>query len=109
MKRIKINKCLLLLFVAVCSMLFMTSLTAFAAHTDGSTKVNARIEVDSTETTQLVTGEDSNYNVQDESNVLTGDAVYACTVIALFVLMISILVIFLCINNKSIDKENKAN
>lgn len=109
MKRIKINKRLLLLFVAVCSILFMTSLTAFAAHTDGSTKVTARIEVASTETTQIVTGGDSNSDVQHESHVLTGDAVYVCFVIALFVLMISMLVIFLCINNKSIDKENKAN
>lgn len=86
----------------------MTSLTVFAAHTDGNTEVIAHIETAPSETTHIDTNDNSS-DLQDDSNVLTGDAVYVCIVIALFVLMISTLVIFLCINIKSIDKENNAN
>lgn len=106
MKKIKINQCLCLLLVTVCLILFMTSVTVFAAHTDGSTKVTASIETASTETTQLVTDEDSNSDLQDESNVSTGDIVSVCVTIVLLVLLVSMIVIFLC-SNKSIDEETK--
>lgn len=92
-------KAFCLLFVAVCSIVFMTSMTAFAAHTDGSMEVIARIETVPNETTNPTTNGSSS-DFQYEGNVSTGDAVYVCVVIALFVLMISTLVIFLCINNK---------
>lgn len=55
MKKTKINMCLCLLFVTVCSMLFMTYMNAFAAHTDGSTEVIAHIETAPSETVQNVT------------------------------------------------------
>ncbi len=106
MKKIKINECLCLLFVTVCLIFFMTSMTAFAAHTDGSTKVTASIETASTETTQFVTDGDSNSNLQDESNVSTGDIVSDCVTIILLALVVSMIVIFLC-SNKSIDEETK--
>lgn len=108
MKKIKIEKCLCLLFAVASLTILMTSLTVFAAHTDGSTEVIACVETAPGETTLPDTNDNSS-DLQDESNVLTGEAVYACAVIALFMLMISALVIFLCINNKSIDKDNKAN
>ncbi len=56
MKKIKIIKAFCLLFVAVSSIVFMTSMTAFAAHTDGNTEVAAHIENGTIETTQTVTG-----------------------------------------------------
>lgn len=49
MKRKKICKYLCLLFVAVCSVIFTTSLTAFAVHNEGSMEVTARIEAPSDE------------------------------------------------------------
>lgn len=108
MKKIKIEKCLFLLFAIASLTIFVTSLTVFAGHTDGSTEVVARIETTSSETTNTDTNDNSS-DLQDDSSVLTGDTVYIYVVITLFVLIISMLVIFLCINNKSIDKENKAN
>lgn len=108
MKNIKINKCLCLLFVVVFSILYLTSLTVFAAHTDGSTEVVARIETVPNETTHPDT-DNSSSDMQDESNFSTGDAVSVGVIIALFTLIISTFVIFLCINNKSVDIKNKLN
>ena len=83
-----------MLFVTVCLILVMTSLTVFAAHTDGSTKVTARIEVTSTATTQLVTDGDSNSDLQDESNISTGEILSVLVIISFILLVISVLVIF---------------
>ncbi len=96
MKNIKISKFLCLLFVTVFSILFMASLDAFAAHTDGSTKVTAHIEAASTEASQPVTGEDDNYVPQDSSNISTGDIVSGCVIVALLVLLISMFAVLLC-------------
>lgn len=110
MKRIKINKCLCLLFVVVFSILYLTSLTVFAAHIDGGTEVTARIEtVTSNEETKHPATDNSSSVFQDDSDVTTGDAVSGCVIVALFTLVISSFVIFLCINNKSVDIKNELN
>lgn len=96
MKREKICKYLCLLFVAICSVLFTTSLTAFAVHNEGSMEVTARIETVPAETTQPVTDSTQSYIKQDESNISTGETVSACVVISSLLFIISVLVIYFC-------------
>lgn len=104
MKWIRICKCLCLLFVAICSILFSVFFAALAADADGSMAVTARIEATSDEVSQPVNS-GSSYTVsssaQDKSNVLTGDAASACVVIFLLLLIISSLVVCYCSKNKS--------
>lgn len=103
MKRKKICKYLCLLFVAVCSILSTTSLTAFAGHNEGSMEVIAHIETAPDETTQPVTDSTQGYIEQDESNISTGEAVSVCAVISSLLLIISVLIIYFCTKN---DKCN---
>lgn len=103
MKREKICKYLCLLFVAVCSVLFTTSLTAFAVRNEGSMEVIAHIETAPDETTQPVTDSTQGYIEQDESNISTGEAISVCVVISSLLLIISVLVIYFCTKN---DKSN---
>lgn len=103
MKREKICKYLCLLFVAICSILFTTSLTAFAVHNEGSMEVIAHIETAPDETTQSVTGSTQSYIEQDKSNISTGEALSVCVVISSLLLIISVLVIYFCTKN---DKCN---
>lgn len=103
MKREKICKYLCLLFVAVCSVLFTTSLTAFAVHNEGSMEVTARIETAPAQTTQPVTDSTQSNIKQDESNILTGEAISVCVVISSLLLIISVLVIYLCRKNDRSD------
>ena len=101
MKWIKIFKYLCLLFVAVCSVLFTTTLTAVAVHTDGSMEVIAHIETAPDETSQPTTDSGSTV-VPDSGSVSTGEAISACFVLSLLLLVISVLVIYFCRkNNKS--------
>lgn len=108
MKWIRICKCLCLLFVAICSILFSVFFAALAADADGSMAVTARIEATSDEVSQPVNS-GSSYTVssavsstaQDKSNVLTGDAASACVVIFLLLLIISSLVVCYCSKNES--------
>lgn len=102
MKRKKICRYLCLLFVAVCSVLFTTSLTAFAVHNEGSMEVTARIETAPAQTTQPVTDNGSSAE-QDESNISTGETVSACVVISLLLFIISVFVIYFCRKN---DRSN---
>lgn len=99
MKWIKIHKYLCLLFVAICSILFTTSLTAFAVRNEGSMEVIAHIETAPDETTQPVTDSTQGYIEQDESNISTGEAVSVCAVISSLLLIISVLVIYFCTKN----------
>lgn len=103
MKRKNICKYLCLLFVAVCSILFTTSLTAFAVHNEGSMEVIAHIETAPDETTQPVTDSTQGYIEQDEINISTGEAVSVCAVISSLLLIISVLIIYFCTKN---DKSN---
>lgn len=96
MKNKKINRCLCLLFVAACSILFMASFNAFAAHNDGSTKVTARIEAASTEASQPVTGEDDNSVPQDSSNISTGNIISDCVIVTLLILLLSMFAVLMC-------------
>lgn len=103
MKRIKICKYLCLLFVAVCTVLFTASLTAFAVRNEGSMEVIAHIETAPAQTTQPVTESTTSYTEQDESNISTGETVSACVVISLLLFIISVLVIYFCRKN---DRSN---
>ena len=103
MKWIKIHKYLCLLFVAICSILFTTSLTAFAVRNEGNMEVIAHIETAPDETTQPVTDSTQGYIGQDESNISTGETVSACVVISLLLFIISVLVIYFCRKN---DRSN---
>lgn len=103
MKWIKIHKYLCLLFVAICSILFTTSLTAFAVRNEGNMEVIAHIETAPDETTQPVTDSTQSYIEQDESNISTGETVSACVVISLLLFIISVLVIYFCRKN---DRSN---
>lgn len=105
MKKTKINKCLCLLFITVCSILFIIPLTDFAVYADGSTKVIAHIETAPTETIQTVTTDDSSFAAQDKSNVSTGDIASDRFVIFLILLMISVLVIFFGNKKHSLKKK----
>lgn len=100
MKRKKICKYLCLLFVAICSVLFINSLTAVAVQTDGSMEVIAHIETAPDETTQHVTDGTQGYIEQDESNISTGETVSACVVISLLLFIISVLLIYFCRKNE---------
>lgn len=88
-----------MLFVTVCSILFMTSLTAFAAHTDGTTKVIAHIETSPTETTQPVTDDSSSSVSNNDGGILTGDIIFVSVIISCILLLVSGLVILLCNKN----------
>ncbi len=103
MKRKKICKYLCLLFVAVCSVLFTTTLTAVAVQTDGSMEVIAHIETAPAQTTQPVTDSTQSNIKQDESNISTGETVSAYVVISLLLFIISVLVIYFCRKN---DRSN---
>lgn len=103
MKRKKICKYLCLLFVAVCSVLFTTSLTAFAVRNEGGMEVIAHIETAPDETTQPVTDSTQGFIEQDESNISTGEAVSACVVISSLLFIISVIVIYFCRKN---DRSN---
>lgn len=92
-----------MLFVAVCSILFTTSLTAFAVRNEGSMEVIAHIETAPDETTQPVTDSTQGYIEQDESNISTREAISVCVVISSLLLIISVLVIYFCTKN---DKSN---
>lgn len=96
MKRIKIIKAFCLLFVAVCSIVFMTSMTAFAAHTDGNTEVVAHIENGTIETTQTVTDNANASVTDDENNISTGDMIFVSAAISFILLLISLFVLILC-------------
>ena len=102
MKRIKIKKCLCLLFVAICSVPFTTSLSADAVHTDGSMEVIAHIETAPSETTQPATHSGSTVP-PDNGSISTGETVSACVVISLLLFIISVLVIYFCRKN---DRSN---
>lgn len=103
MKKTKINKCLCLLLVTVCSILFIISLNDFAVYADGSTKVIAHIETSQAETT-----DDSESSVvQNESNAETGDTIYADVIIILFLIVIAQLVIFFCNDKHGLKKEKQ--
>lgn len=103
MKKTKINKCLCLLFITVCSILFISSLTDFAVYADGSTKVTAHIETSQAETT-----DDSDSSVvQNDSNVSTGDTLYFDVIIILFLIVIAQLVIFFCDDKHGLKKEKQ--
>lgn len=103
MKHKRFNECLFLIFVTVCSMLFMTSLNAFAAHTDGSTEVIAHIEKASDETTQSVTDSTDSPAKDDENIISTGKSVSFYVIIFSLLLIVSVLVIYFCRKN---DKCN---
>lgn len=96
MKRIKIIKVFCLLFVAVCSIVFMASMTAFAAHTDGNTEVVAHIETRTIETTQAVTDNTNASVTDDENNISTGDMIFVSAAISFILLLISLFVLILC-------------
>lgn len=96
MKRIKIIKAFCLLFIAVCSIVFMTSMTAFAAHTDGNTEVVAHIENGTIETTQTYTDNTNASVTDDENNISTGDMIFVSAAISFILLLISLFVLILC-------------
>lgn len=96
MKRIKIIKAFCLLFIAVCLIVFMTSMTAFAAHTDGNTEVVAHIETCTIETTQAVTDNANASVTDDENNISTGDMIFVSAAISFILLLISLFVLILC-------------
>ncbi len=96
MKRIKIIKAFCLLFVAVCSIVFMASMTAFAAHTDGNTEVVAHIENGTIETTQTVTDNANASVTDDENNISTGDMIFVSAAISFILLLISLFALILC-------------
>lgn len=96
MKRIKIIKAFCLLFVAVCSIVFMTSMTAFAAHTDGNTEVVAHIETCTIETTQTYTDNTNASVTDDENNISTGDMIFVSAAISFILLLISLFALILC-------------
>lgn len=97
MEKIKIGKCLCLLFVIVL-MLFTTSMTTFLSYTNnGSTKVIAHIETAPTETNS----ESNTVVAQDNNSTSTGDVTYFYVSVSLLLLMISILVIIgTCLKKK---------
>lgn len=103
MKKIKIDKCLCLLLVIASLTAFMTSLTVFAAHTDGRTEVIARIETSPTDAVQASTDNTNALDPSDNTNISTGDIVSVFIVITLAVLIISALVI--CVLNKSVKQD----
>ncbi|MGN0502687.1 MAG: hypothetical protein ACI4HN_07150 [Ruminococcus sp.] len=70
MKREKICKYLCLLFVAVCSILFINSLTAVAVQADESMEVIAHIETAPAQTTQPVT-DNGGFAEQDVNSIVT--------------------------------------
>ena len=84
------------MFVAVCSIVFMTSMTAFAAHTDGKTEVVAHIETCTIETTQAVTDNANASVTDDENNISTGDMIFVSAAISFILLLISLFVLILC-------------
>lgn len=96
MKRIKIIKAFCLLFIAVCLIVFMTSMTAFAAHTDGNTEVVAHIENGTIETTQTYTDNTNASVTDDENNISTGDMIFVSAAISFILLLISLFVLILC-------------
>lgn len=96
MKRIKIIKAFCLLFIAVCLIVFMTSMTAFAAHTDGNTEVVAHIETCTIETTQAVTDNANASVMDDENNISTGDMILVSAAISFILLLISLFALILC-------------
>lgn len=96
MKRIKIIKAFCLLFIAVCLIVFMTSMTAFAAHTDGNTEVVAHIETCTIETTQAVTDNANASVMDDENNISTGDMIFVSAAISFILLLISLFVLIIC-------------
>lgn len=111
MKRIKIIKAFCLLFVAVCSIVFMTSMTAFAAHTDGNTEVVAHIETCTIETTQTYTDNANASVTDDENNISTGDMIFVSAAISFILLLISLFVLILCnkCNAHTEIRRNKIN
>ena len=80
-------------------MLFMTSLNAFAAHTDGNTEVIAHIEKASDETTQSVTDSTDSPAKDDENIISTGKSVSFYVIIFSLLLIVSVLVIYFCRKN----------
>lgn len=96
MKRIRIIKAFCLLFIAVCLIVFMTSMTAFAAHTDGNTEVVAHIETCTIETTQAVTDNANASVMDDENNISTGDMIFVSAAISFILLLISLFALILC-------------
>ena len=96
MKRIKIIKAFCLLFIAVCLIVFMTSMTAFAAHTDGNTEVVAHVETCTIETTQAVTDNANASVMDDENNISTGDMIFVSAAISFILLLISLFALILC-------------
>ena len=92
MKSMRKVKCLLLLFIAVCSVLFAASITSSAAHTDGSTEVIARIETVSEDSTQSVTDKTDVSVPNDGISILTGD-ITSGFIIALILLMAAALIV----------------
>lgn len=104
MKKIKICKCLCLLFAIVLT-LFTTSMTTYLSYTNnGSTKVVAHIETEPHGTTQPFTDNNNDFVTQDESDVSTGEVLSICFIIVLF--LISIIVIFIC-SNSHFQKKKK--
>lgn len=86
MKSMRKVKCLLLVLIAVCSVIFAASITSYAAKADGSTEVIARIETVSEDSTQAVT-DNTDVSVPDDgTSILTGD-ITSGFIIALFLLM----------------------
>lgn len=77
----------------------MTSLTAFAAHTDGSTEVIACIETVPTDSVQPSDDSTNNIVSDDEMNISTGELLSVCIIIALIISFTAILVIFFFVKN----------
>lgn len=74
----------------------MTSMTAFAAHTDGNTEVVAHIENGTIETTQTVTDNANASVTDDENNISTGDMIFVSAAISFILLLISLFALILC-------------
>ena len=101
MKRTKTIKYLFLLFIAVSSILFISSITPSAVRNDGSTEVIAHIETSPTEATQPSADNNSSSVPCDENDVSTGDMSSGDILFLLILILISALVIFLCSKNSN--------
>ena len=82
-----------MLFAAVCFVLFTTAFPAFAACTEGCMEVIAHIETAPAETSPPAADSGSTV-LPDNGNHSAGQAIFACIVISLL-LLISVLVIYL--------------
>lgn len=100
MKRKIICKYLCLLFVAVCSVLFTTVLTAVAVQTDGSMKVIAHIETHSDEDSSP-----ANTNTDSKSPPTGNDSNLDILIPLLFVSGGALIVTAVCEKRKKIQRN----